>query len=175
MDDTEEEEEEEMEEKAAVPALTPHCGSAELKRLLTIAQQLHRIYIYLMVSLFGVFGVIVRIYLDIAWLDIGFAKGSAYPSVFIPTNIIGSIVMGIMVATKDSIFEKYASRSPQHASLSFAHFVIHRLPVLGVALSSGFCGSLTTFSSWMVAAAGALVEPDVSDCPRVVLLLTIRL
>ena len=59
-----------------------------------------------MVSFFGLLGVLVRLFLDLAWYRMGFTPSGAYPSPFLPTNVIGSFIMGIMVATKDSVFFK---------------------------------------------------------------------
>lgn len=61
---------------------------------------------WLLVGLFGVVGVMARIWLDWAWYEYKFTKAGAYPSVFIPTNFLGSLIMGILVATKDTVFAR---------------------------------------------------------------------
>jgi len=59
-----------------------------------------------MVSFFGTMGVLCRVFLDFGWYTMGFTEAGGYPSPYIPTNAIGSFIMGFMVATKDSVFSK---------------------------------------------------------------------
>ena len=51
-------------------------------------------------------GVLCRVFLDFGWYTMGFTEAGGYPSPYIPTNAIGSFIMGFMVATKDSVFSK---------------------------------------------------------------------
>ena len=61
----------------------------------------------------------------------------------LPSNILGSFIMGLL-QNGDSL------GLPVNVQLAFVNpnHVLQAMPILHLALRTGFCGSLTTFSSW---------------------------
>ncbi len=93
-------------------------------------QKIHVFSKFLAISMFAYAGAMIRVgfqYYKIWKIETNYCV--LYP------NIIGSFIMGFVVANKDQFFNSTNDKVTR---------------ALYVAITSGFCGSLTTFSSWAI-------------------------
>ncbi|KAL6076318.1 CrcB-like protein-domain-containing protein [Balamuthia mandrillaris] len=142
----EEREEEARESQLALPdveeeTVAPERPTEAAPRIRHLHRALRSLRLVLTLSLCAVFGALLRIALQefLVWrVD---ERNGVLPSALM-ANIVGSAIMGSLVPQKGYRFW-------------------HREDWLYTGLSSGFCGSLTTFSTWMTEAAEPWEDVDV--------------
>jgi fluoride exporter len=107
---------------------------------------------------------IAGLLLRVALLALFDTPGAPIHAILAP-NVVGSLIMGAVVAKKVRDFRCKHSRVRARRLISFISTCFRfrqspqhvMSPHLFLALSTGFCGSLTSFSSWQVAAVANLV------------------